>query len=128
MITLIVDFDQEAHKMGLYKTMKHLKGLQIVTIKKHRKKRSSPENRYYWGVIIKVLGDEFGYLPDEMHQVLKRLFLTYEKPNRATGEVEFFARSTTDLTTEQAEDYYEKIRIWALSEHSILIPLPNENL
>ena len=113
--------------MSLYKMMKNLKGVQVVNIKKHRKKRSSSENRYYWGVIIKVLGDEFGYLPDEMHQVLKRVFLTYEKPNQVTGEIEFFSKSTTDLTTQQAEEYYENIRIWALSNFSILIPLPNEN-
>jgi hypothetical protein len=128
MITLAVDFDQEAQKMSLYRTMKHLKGLQIVTIKKHRAKRSNSENRYYWGVVIKILSDEFGYLPDEMHEVLKRLFLAYEKPNQITGEIERFAKSTTGLTTEQAEEYYENIRIWALSEYSILIPLPNENL
>ena len=128
MITIAVDFDKEVQKLSLYRVLKHLKGLQIVTIKKHRAKRSSNENRYYWGVIVRILGDEFGYLPDEMHQVLKRLFLSYEKPNKITGEIEIFAESTSGLTTEQAEEYYEKIRIWALSEFSILIPLPNENL
>ena len=128
MITVLTNFDNEAQKMSLYKMLKHLKGLHVVNIKRHRKKRSNSENRYYWGVIIKVLGDEFGYIPDEMHQVLKRLFLTYDKPNQITGEIEFFSKSTTDLTTEQAEEYYENIRIWALSNFSILIPLPNENL
>jgi hypothetical protein len=128
MITLAVDFDKDHQKQSLYNTLKHLKGLQVVTIKKFRKKRSSQENKYYWGVVVKILSDEFGYLPDEMHDVLKRLFLAYEKPNQITGEVERFAKSTTGLTTEQAEQYYENIRIWALTEYSILIPLPNENL
>lgn len=128
MITLLVDFDKETHKRSFYNTLKNLKGLHNVQIKRHREKRSNKENNYYWGVIVKTLSDEFGYFPEEMHQVLKRLFLTYEKPNKVTGELEFFSASTTSLTTEKAEEYYENIRIWALREYSILIPLPNEKL
>ncbi len=128
MITVITDFSLEPSKKGLYRILSNLNGRHVVSIKRFKVKRSVQENRYYWGVIVKILADEFGYFPEEMHDVLKRLFLQYEKPNQITGEVERFARSTKDLTTEEAEEYYDKIRIWALSEYSILIPLPNENL
>jgi hypothetical protein len=126
MINLKVNFDLEADKKRLYGVLKYLKGVQEVTIKKFRNKRSLKENNYYWGVVVNTLANEFGYFPEEMHQVLGRMFLQYEKPNRITGEVELLAKSTTELTTLEAEEYYEKIRIWALSEYSIFIPLPNQ--
>ena len=126
MTDLIINFDQESDKKKLYNVLKGLKGKNQVEIKKYRKPRSTQENKYYWKVIVGTLAAEFGYTAQEMHYELKRLFLSYQKPNIKTGELMTFMRSTTDLDTMEAEVFYEQIRVWALADFSIYLPLPNE--
>lgn len=75
-----------------------------------------------------MLASEFGYYKDEMHDLLRRKFLSYTKENPYTGETEMFARSTTKLNTADMEIYLEAIRSWALSEFAVYLPLPNEFL
>ncbi len=101
-----------------YKTSFEGKRIQLI-LRKYKTQRSIPENNYYWGVIIKILADYLGYTPEETHEALKWKFL------RKGGKIET-VRSTTDLTTTEAEIYYENIRIWSLTEYQVKIPLPNE--
>lgn len=126
MIDIVCDFDKEPDKLRLYNVLKGLKGKNVIQIKKYRKPRSTQENKYYWKVIVGTLAAEFGYTAQEMHYELKRLFLSYQKPNIKTGELMTFMRSTTDLDTMEAEVFYEQIRVWALADFSIYLPLPNE--
>lgn len=102
------------------KAMKN--GRKMVTVKDYKKPRSTEQNKYYWGVVVKILADEFGYEnPMDCHQSLRDEFLLIqEKPLRKT-------RSTTSLSTVEMEEYLARIRMWALNnEPSIYIPLPNE--
>jgi len=89
-------------------------------IEEYKKQRSDNQNRYYWGVVIKILSDELGYTPEETHEALKIKFL------RIKGEKLDTVKSTTKLSTKEAEDFYEEIRRWASVELSIDIPEPNE--
>lgn len=91
-----------------------------VEIKENRPTRSQLQNRYYWGVVVKTLADELGYLSDEMHQILAKKFLSYEK-NGYT-----FVMSTTQLNTKEFEEYMSKVRYFASADLSIWIPEPNE--
>lgn len=95
-----------------------------LTVQRRRDIRSLNQNRYYWGVVVKILGDEFGYLPDEMHEILRSKFLR----RWSQGKVGTFAYSTStaNLDTNAFEQYLEQIRIWAVTEFSITVPLPNE--
>lgn len=128
MIDIVCDFDKPDEKVRLYNVLKGLKGKNKVEISKYRKPRSSRENRYYWKIIVGTLAAEFGYTAQEMHFELKRLFLSYQKPNIKTGELMTFVRSTTDLDTMEAEVFYEQVRVWALADYSIYLPLPNEQI
>ena len=83
--------------------------------------RSEKQNRYYWGVVLKTIGDDIGYLPDEVHQLMAKEFLRYEK---APGEV--FVRSTASLKTGEFEEYMSHVRRFAATELNILVPKPNE--
>jgi hypothetical protein len=97
---------------------------------KEAKIRSTPENRYYWGVCIKIISDELGYLPMEIHDMMKYEFLRCVVfiPTRDKKMDEcVILKSTTSLSTVEFEEYLSNIRQWA-SEHSIYIPLPNEPL
>ncbi len=83
---------------------------------------SSNENGYYWAVVIPILSEYFGYLPDETHEALKLKFLR-------TGGDDKFPRlgSTSVLNKIDWEELMEKIRIWALTDFNIKIPEPNED-
>lgn len=48
------------------------------SVAKDKPSRSSQANRYYFGVVIKMLSDETGYEPDEMHECLAMRFLRIE--------------------------------------------------
>jgi hypothetical protein len=101
-------------------------GVYTINIQRLKDGRSGNQNRYYWAVVVSVLASELGYFKDEMHDILRRKFLGYTKPNPATGEEEWFAKSTTTLNTQEMEEYLESIRVWAINALDIYIPLPNE--
>ena len=107
--------------------VKSLSGEDVtVTVNKYRayKQRSNDQNRYYWGVVIKLLRDETGHSPEELHEILKLKFLlkTYQlKGKQFPGVV-----STADLSTMEFEDLMAKIRSWASLDLGIYIPAPNE--
>jgi hypothetical protein len=90
--------------------------------------RSTPENRYYWGVCVDILSLELGYSPQEIHIMLKQKFLTYPLYLKLKDKVEevFITRSTASLNTVDFEDYLSNIRVWASSDLGIFIPEPNE--
>jgi hypothetical protein len=105
-----------------------LRGGVEITIKKHRDQRSLEQNKYYWGVVIKLLTEEMGLSEDETHEILKYQFLKIHIDIQLKDRIEgaFYVRSTTSLNTKEMEEYLEKIRTWASQELNCSIPLPNE--
>lgn len=102
-----------------------------IILKQYRKIRSSPQNAYYWCVVIPAILAMFRELgndadSDDVHEFLKmrvgKLAQAYVLPGdkvlRALG-------STTKLTTIEFEDYLTKCRAFA-AEYGVIIPLPNE--
>jgi hypothetical protein len=92
----------------------------VCEVLRSKKTRSLNQNKYYWGVVIKILSQHTGYTPDETHQELARMFLSYESGSKR------FVRSTTKLNTHDFEQYLEKCRQWSHNEMNAHIPLPNE--
>jgi len=125
-MNILIDFASEKDKKRLFGVLKKLKGRHSLSIEKFRDGRSGNQNRYYWGIIVNGLASEFGYFRDEIHQLLRQKFLGYTRQNPISGKTEQFVRSTTDLNTEEMEEYLESIRVWALTEFSVYLPLPNE--
>lgn len=91
-----------------------------VSVKRKSKPRSDRQNRYYHGVVIKILADHLGYSPDEMHDALRLHFLIDRERKIPT------IKSTTSLDTIGFENYMSQIRQWASEEFSLYIPEPNE--
>lgn len=87
---------------------------------KKKNNRSTQQNRYYWGVVCKLISYHTGYEPEEAHQILAEMFLSYDKYGRS------FTMSTTKLKTAEFEDYLERCRRWAAMELQVYCPLPNE--
>lgn len=81
----------------------------------------SNQNGYYWSVVIPILSEYFGYLPDEIHESIKMKFL------QVGGDDKFpKLGSTAALNKIDWEELMEKIRIWALTDFNVKIPEPNE--
>lgn len=106
-------------------TVAKYEGKEIVlTLRPASTIRSKAENRYYWGVVIRMVSEEMGILDEEAHDYLKSLFLKVGvEKNGKRWEI---TRSTTTLSIPEFEDYVEKCREWASSELNIVVPLPNE--
>jgi len=104
--------------------VRRLEGQNIqVSIGKPKSLRTAAENNYYWGVIVKILSEEMGLIPDETHELLKSLFL--KKGIEYKGKRWEIVGSTAKLTIKQFEEYCELCRNWAMVQN-ITLPLPNE--
>lgn len=106
-----------------------LEGKEVrVVVGKIKKQRTNRGNAYYWGVVIKLIGDEIGLSPEETHEALKLLFLKEHLDVRIGQNIEpiFYVKSTASLSTIEFEEYLENIRMWAASFLNCQIPEPNE--
>ncbi|MDE2022437.1 MAG: hypothetical protein KGI71_06015 [Patescibacteria group bacterium] len=96
-----------------------------VIVQEVKRGRSLKQNGYYWGVIIPIASDEMGVTPMEAHHILGDEFLRYEK-TLSDGRKRTLVRSTSDLNTAEAEDYYRQCREFMSMEYQAYIPLPRE--
>jgi hypothetical protein len=123
----IVDFSKTSDKQRLYKALQGLKPTAYrVELKENKGKRSLNENAYYWGVVVAIMSDYTGDTPDDMHEILKYKFL--KTVLVFGGEEIVVPGQTSALTTKEFEEYLDRIRIFALTELDVKIPLPNEFL
>jgi len=109
-------------------------GLEVmVTVEKKKKKRSSPQNRYYHGCVIPSIKHAMEakgfFIPsnETVHELMKVKFLKGEIVNVASGEIIETIGSTTKLNTLDFENYLEQVRSWAASYLDCVVPLPNES-
>jgi hypothetical protein len=107
------------------KFMVYLSGLEgkrfELTLEKERHARTLSQNAYYWGVVVEILRNHFGYEPEEMHEALKFKFLKkFEDSDLVT------VGSTAKLSTVEFCEYIDRIMEWAASEHQICIPTAGE--
>ena len=109
------DADFSQHLLEAYKNKD-----VIVTITKATKAntRTHSQNNYYWGVVVKIIGDYLGYNEDDTHNALRLLFLKSE------GLIET-VKSTSELTTKEFIDYIEMIIKWAKDFLNLTIPTPD---
>jgi hypothetical protein len=105
-----------------------------ITIDKKSRKRSSPQNRYYWSCVVPIVRNAFrelGHRVDsiEVHEELKRKFLPgQDVVNEDAVLLLTFGRTTTNLTPTGFNDYIADIRQWSAEMLNVQIPEPNEQL
>jgi hypothetical protein len=95
-------------------------------------KRSSPQNRYYHGVVVQMVQQglrEIGYClsADETHFFLKSKFNPVHVPNKF-GEAIELPGTTTELNKIEFGEYIERIAQWAAEYLSVVIPPANADL
>lgn len=98
-------------------------------------KRSLNQNAYYHGVVVPMVLDglnDIGYNEvkdvNQVHEMLKYLFLKRSLPNINDGEAIQWIGSTADLTTTDFMAYIADIQQWATEYLNIYIPDPNEQI
>ena len=96
-------------------------GYELV-IRKRRKHRSREQNNYYWGVVLSIFSDHWGYTKDECHDLLLSIISREPSANGRPGKI----KRSSLMTTVEFEDYMERLRRWAAVEHGLYIPMPNE--
>jgi hypothetical protein len=120
--------------------IKDLEGEDVqVVIKKFKayRQRSTDQNSYYWGGIVAVLAEEFGYETrggngagiDEMHEIIKFHFLgTKREVKGKDGKIRklFSSGSTASLSTGDFESLMSRIRTWASKDYGIYLLSPDE--
>lgn len=115
--------------VGLKDAIQSLEGIKVrVTLEKWKKRRSSKQNRYRFGVVTKTVMEHINealgtaYSLEEIDAFIKikalGLYKTIEGV-RIPGELKY-------SSTEEFEKAMEKIRAWAMMEYGIPIMLPNE--
>ena len=105
-----------------------------VIIRKATKRRSNPQNAYYFGVIIpltiQAIELEWGEVwnTDKTHNMFKSLFLFEEKVNKETSEVIKIPTSSTENTTAKQETFHNQCREFLKEWFNVKTPLPNEEI
>lgn len=98
-----------------------------LTVSEDKPMRSNNQNRYYHGVVLQLLCDYTGYTTEEMHEILLDKFAE-KKELKIKDETHLVSKRSHKMKTDEFEKFTEQIRIWAVSELGVVIPLPNEIL
>ncbi len=132
--TEIINGNIKRNRREFIDALKQFESKEVdITIGKAKKKRSNPENRYYWGVVIPLiksgLKDITGetYTNQQVHEVLKHRFLK-EDIHLNDGEFLERVKSTSELSTFEMEEYLELCRTFAQEFLGVTIALPNESI
>lgn len=107
-------------------------GRYLLSIKS-QKKRSLPQNAYYWGIVVPMVKQglrEAGYdevkTNDDAHEVLKHLFLKKEIRSSVDDNAIIIAGSTAELKTVEFNEFLEAVWKWSAEYLGIEIPSPNQ--
>ena len=106
----------------------------IIKIEKAKKKRSTQQNRFYYGVIIPIVQNclkEAGHVMtnESTHNLIKLKFLKETLfVNETTGEVIERIKSTTELSTSQFMDLLAEINNFTFEYFGVSLPSPNDDL
>lgn len=106
----------------------------VIKIEKFKKKRSTQQNRFYYGVIIPIVQNclkEAGHImtSESTHDLIKLKFLKETLfVNETTGEVIERIKSTTELSTSQFMDLLAEINNLTFEYFGVSLPSPNDDL
>lgn len=123
----VVNMDEFRAAFNELKNGKHL-----VTVKDIRK-RSIPQNSYYWAVVVPLvrrglydIGFDEVQTNDDAHRLLKKQFIRKEFINKKTGEVARITGKSSGLSIPEFNEYIERICKWSAEYLDVVIPSPNQ--
>lgn len=100
-----------------------LNGKKIeLVLRRRKKKRTLPQNRAYFGIVVEYLAKELGFSTEQMHEALKVECASRIDPKTGLTIIE----STAEMDTVRFIKYYEDVQRWAKEFLGFDIPSPNE--
>lgn len=97
------------------------------------RKRSINQNSYYWACVVPLVKEGLvnaGYdeikTDEEVHEIMKHLFLKRQVVSKKDGNVIEISSSTSDLTSLEFGNYLEEIYKWSSEYLNIYIPPPSQ--
>lgn len=104
-----------------------------LTLERRKKKRSSPQNRFFHGPVLDILqvglidaGYNEARSKEWVKDLIKYKFLRSEAVSETTGEVIEVVRGTSELTTSEFMDFMADVTQWAAEYLGIEIPDPGQ--
>lgn len=105
--------------------LKHLAdGSYEMEIRPFAETRRDRANRFYWGVVLKLMASESGYTADDLHEWLKLRHNAKTVVDLATGEEQRIGQSTAKLTVQAFSDYLEACMVTGAESLGIVFPEP----
>jgi len=138
----VKDGKLERNRAHLAGAIAHFEGKTItLTIERVRNKRTTFQNRWYWGVAVELLHEHLRQLGNTMnksdvHSIIKlavakreRGLMIDEVVNKETGEVlAHRVKSTSELTTTEFMAFKEVLQAWSAEVFDLYIPDPDEQM
>ena len=97
-----------------------------ITATRYRKKRSLPQNSYFWGVIVDMIHKDTGNESNDIHDVLCGECFGWQEYEVMGLRKRRPVRGTSQLTVDEFVEFCEWCRAFAATNLGIVIPEPNE--
>ena len=122
-----------SNRKRLEQDLLQFKGCTVELTIKKKNHRSTQQNRYYFGVVVKEIEIRMKQLgndvtPELVHEFLKDRFNKKHLIGEGGEIIDSIGGSTTELNKEEFMIYVDKIIEWAASVLSIEIKMPNTDL
>jgi len=89
--------------------------------------RRGRANRYYRGVVLRLIAEESGHSADDLHEYFKLRHNSKTVADPATGEELKLAVSTAKLTIQAFSDYLNAVMLDGAEMLGIVFPEPRES-
>ncbi len=108
------------------KALAHFRGRVKVTLEPEIERRRARANRYYWGVVLKMMAEETGHTPDQIHEFMKIRHNSSKATitDPLTGEEVLLPQSTAKLSIADFSVYLERVMLFAAEWLGIVFPDP----
>jgi len=123
---ITIEYTGESEKQAIKATLE-LIGARVLELKKVRKKRSLPQNAFYWAVVLPEICKQLnqGDIPEEIHALCKSMFL---KRYRVLKNKRYtWIDSTTKLDSFAFGEYLEQVMSFFSREYGVYFPTPTDS-
>lgn len=112
--------------------LRHAGKRVTVEIELEQPRRSVRANARYWSMLVPLAADVLSIgrvVPlssKQAHDVLKQVFLGYDRVTGPHGVEALVLKSTAATDTPEFAAYCEKIQAWLAQDHGVRVPEPGE--
>lgn len=102
-------------------------GRVMVTIAPEEDRRRNRANRFYWGVVLKLMAEESGHSVDDLHELGKLRHNSKIVVDPLTGEETKIGQSTAKLSIPDFSVYLERVMLDGAEWLGITFPEPRKS-